>query len=80
MNKYSAKFKFVSYGKETLNIKKNKHNEYKICASINDKEIELNKVFIKITGGSFWFPKIPEISLFGIDTKTKLPIEETIKP
>ena len=80
ITKTEAKFEFVSYGKRALIVKKNKHGKYVIYTKSKGKELELNKIFIKITGGTFWFPKIPEVKLYGKDALTHKEITETIKP
>ncbi|MBW6481632.1 MAG: DUF4833 domain-containing protein [Vicingaceae bacterium] len=75
-----AKFHFVSYKKRDFVLKKNKEGIFKVYTNLNNKEVEVNRIFIQIDGGTFWFPKISKVELHTNDPLTKKNIVEIIKP
>jgi len=40
----------------------------------------LRKVYVKLEGGSFWFPHIPYIEITGIDELSGEIVKERFKP
>lgn len=79
-NENQAKFHFVSYAKRELVLKKNNEGKFKVFIEYNNKWIELNRIFIQIDGGTFWFPKISRIELHSKDPITKKEIIEIVHP
>ncbi|MBS3912976.1 MAG: DUF4833 domain-containing protein [Bacteroidetes bacterium] len=75
-----AKFKFVSYSKRELTLKKINTSEFKILCQINGTIAELNKVYVKINGGTFWVPKVEYVELNGLRFSDKAPVSEKIIP
>lgn len=61
--------RFVSYKKMPLYlIKSQADNKYHVYASVGQKEVILNRIFIKINpGGSFWSPNVEYIEYKGMD-------------
>lgn len=72
--------RFVSYKKFPLTLMKAADGKYRIFAIINQKQIFLNYVFIKIEGGSFWLPNVIYVELRGTDPATGKEITERFKP
>lgn len=72
--------KSVAYSKLPLILKKDAKNNYRVFTDINKKECVLNRVFIRIDGGTFWSPNILYIELKGTDTVTGKIISQRIKP
>jgi len=70
---------FVSYKKYTMQLMKAADNKYHVYATINKKRIILNRVFIKINGGSLWSPNIEYAELKGIDPSTGSEVTERMK-
>ncbi len=54
--------------------------KYNALVSVNGKTIALNKVYLKINGGSPMNPNIEYIEFTGKDHKTGKPVVEKIKP
>lgn len=54
--------------------------KYHIFAFISQKQIILNSVFVKIEGGSFWFPNVLYIEVTGTDPQTGKEMVERFKP
>lgn len=55
-------------------------NKFTALMSINGKMAELKRIFVSISGGSFWFPKVDYIELSGKDPITHLPVVEKFIP
>lgn len=80
VHKGSIHFRFVSYANRTFELRPTKDNSYKVFTQSNNKEIEVNQIFVQIDGGSFWLPSIPYVQLKGIETVTGNQITELIYP
>jgi hypothetical protein len=72
--------RFVSYKKFPLTLMKAADGKYHIFATVSQKQMMLNKVFIKIEGGSFWLPNIIFVEMKGTDPVTGKEITERFKP
>ncbi len=48
--------------------------------SINGKMAEIKRIFVSISGGTFWFPKVDYIELSGKDPATKQKVVERFVP
>jgi hypothetical protein len=70
----------VAYSKMPLYLRRDNKNEYHVYANIDKKECILNRVFIRIDGGSFWSPNVLYIELKGTETATGKTITQRIKP
>jgi hypothetical protein len=78
--KERAVFQFVSYDKRSLTLKKDKKGNFKIYILSGKKEVELNRVFIPITGGTFWFPEIKQVEIYYTNPDTGKAEFEIMKP
>jgi hypothetical protein len=54
--------------------------KYHIFANFEQKQMILNRIFIKIEGGSFWLPNIIYVELRGTDQLTGREIIHRFKP
>ena len=75
-----AEFQFVSYAKRTLTLRKNNTGKYGVFTEVEGKEVELERVFIQIDGGSFWFPKITRVEIHAKKAEAGKLVVEVIKP
>ena len=57
-----------------------KDNKYHVFTTINNKDAILNRVFLKVEGGSFWIPNVVYLELKGIDVATGKEVMERFKP
>jgi hypothetical protein len=71
---------FVSYKKFPLTLKKAPDGKYRIFASISQKQAILSSIFVKVEGGSFWFPNVPYVEVKGTDPQTGKEMVERFKP
>lgn len=69
----------VAYDGITLTLKKGKDSKFHVYTKINGKESILDRVYVKMDGGSAMSPNIPYIELYGHDTSGKQ-VYERIKP
>jgi hypothetical protein len=72
--------RFVSYKKFPLTLMKAGDGKYHIFASIAQKQVMLNRIFVKIDGGSFWLPNVSYVEVKGSDPVTGKEIVERFKP
>lgn len=75
-----AVFQFVSYDKRDFVLKKDQTGEFKVFTNSQGKEVQVERIFIQIDGGTFWLPKISSVELHAKDAKTGNTILETINP
>lgn len=77
----SYKLHFVSYKKRVFDLKwYAAANKYQVFAIINNKEAILQRIFVKVEGGSFWVPNIVYVEFRGIDPITGKEVFERFKP
>ncbi|MBE8724432.1 DUF4833 domain-containing protein [Flavobacterium hungaricum] len=68
---------FVSYKKLPLTLKKiGSDQKYRVFVNINQKKIQVEKIFVRIEGGSFWLPNVKYAEVTGIDTSSNKTITE----
>lgn len=72
--------RFVSYKKFPMTLMKAADGKYHIFATVAQKQMALQKIFIKIEGGSFWLPNIVYVEMKGTDPATGKEITERFKP
>jgi hypothetical protein len=72
--------RFVSYKKYPLTLMKAADGKYHIFALIAQKQVILNRIFVKIEGGSFWLPNVVYVEVKGTDPVTGREIVEHFKP
>ena len=76
----SFRLRFNAYDKKDLYIMPLKNDSYGAFMKINGQMAQLKKIFISITGGTFWFPAIDYIELTGSDPETGATVIERFKP
>lgn len=79
-NNGSYDIRFVSYKKFPLTLMKGGDGKYHIFASIAQKQVILNRIFVKIEGGSFWIPNVLYVEIKGTDPETGKEIVDRFKP
>jgi hypothetical protein len=72
--------RFVSYKKFPMLLMKANDGKYHIFATIAQKQMMVNRIFVKIEGGSFWVPNIVYVEFKGTDPNTGREIAERFKP
>ncbi len=77
-NERSAVFQFVSYNKRTFTLKKDNKGVFRVFTFLKNKEVIVNRIFVHIVGGSFWFPTVPKVELHATDLITGIEFTEVI--
>ena len=79
--KNSFILQLVAYKKRNIFLLPSGNEKHFIALmNINGKLAELKRVFVAISGGTFWFPKVDYIELSGIDPYTKQKTVERFVP
>jgi len=70
----------VAYAKKEMYLMKSATGEFHLYAKINNTMAILNRIYLQIEGGTFWFPNVVYIEMKGIDPATGKEIKEQFKP
>ncbi|WP_347156856.1 DUF4833 domain-containing protein [Pontibacter chitinilyticus] len=79
IGKDSYELEFVSYPKLPLYLRKAADGKYHVYATINQKQAILDRIFVRIQGGTFWVPNVLYVELKGKDATTGKVVIERIK-
>jgi hypothetical protein len=71
--------RLVSYAGYSMYLKRGPDKKYRMYSFINGKLMILNRIFVKITGGTMWSPDIEYFEVSGIDPATGKPVAERKK-
>lgn len=74
------KLRFVSYDKHPMYLMLADNNKYYVFTDINGHRSVLNRIYLKIDGGTFWSPNVLYVELKGTDAETGKENIERIKP
>ncbi|QKZ15772.1 DUF4833 domain-containing protein [Spirosoma sp. KUDC1026] len=62
---------FVSYKKLPLRLARSERdNAYYVFANVNQKKIQIRRLYLRIEGGTMWIPNVKYLQLEGINTAT----------
>ena len=77
LNNEEFELQFVSYKKLPLTLKKiDADQKYHAFVSVNQKRIQVEKIFVRIEGGSFLLPNVKYAEVTGIDVSSNKTITE----
>ena len=77
VNNEEFELQFVSYKKLPLTLKKiDSDQKYHVFVNVNQKKIQVEKIFVRIEGGSFWLPNVKYAEVSGIDVSSNKVITE----
>jgi phosphatidylglycerophosphate synthase len=72
---------FVSFKKQQLLLSRSpRDNKYHVYTTINQRQAQLSRIFVKVDGGSFWSPNVVYLELKGTDPVTGKEVMERVKP
>jgi hypothetical protein len=80
INDEYATFQFVSYDKMSFVLKKKKDNGFEVFTKHKGNLLKMNRIFIKLNGGTFWFPNITAVEVYAKNLNTGEDVIEIIKP
>ncbi|KAF2510581.1 DUF4833 domain-containing protein [Flavobacterium foetidum] len=79
VNNDEFELQFVSYKKLPLTLKKMDFDQkYHAFVNVNQKKIQIEKIFVRIEGGSFWLPNVKYAEVTGIDASSNKRITERL--
>ena len=70
--------RFVSHKQLALYLMKDESNKFHVYTTVNKRKIRLERIFVRIEGGSFWVPNVKYVELRGINPETNTVIAERI--
>ncbi|WP_432713173.1 DUF4833 domain-containing protein [Pedobacter sp.] len=74
------KLSFVSYKKFPMYLMKSETDQkYHVYVTANNKKIQLDRIFVRIEGGTFWVPNVKYVELTGKNPKNNASLIERIK-
>jgi hypothetical protein len=71
---------FVSYDKLKLYLRKNSQGAFQVYTRINQEQAPLDRVFVRIEGGTFWVPNVLYVELKGREAASGKAVMERFKP
>ncbi len=69
----------VAYKKLIITIQEGEDKQYHAYATVNDKKMVINRIWLQVKGGSLFKPRIEYVEMKGVDAITGTSIEEKIK-
>ncbi|QIL38242.1 DUF4833 domain-containing protein [Pedobacter sp. HDW13] len=79
LSKDRFELRFVSHKKLPFYLLRSATDQkYYVSVTLNDKKIKINRLFIRIEGGSFWLPNVKYASIEGTELTTGKAITERI--
>lgn len=80
ISKDKYELRFVSHKKLPMYLQRAAADqEFHVYATINQKKIQVERIFLRIEGGSFWLPNVRYVEISGIDTATQTATTQRIK-
>ncbi|WP_442587893.1 DUF4833 domain-containing protein [Pedobacter sp. AW31-3R] len=80
LGKDQYELRFVSHKKLPMYLQKSENDKkYHVYVTVNNKKIEIERIFLRIEGGSFWLPNVKYVDIRGLNTSTNTAITERIK-
>lgn len=72
--------RFVSHKKLPMYLNKSTlDKKYHVYVTVNNKKIQIERIFLRIEGGSFWVPNVKYVEIKGLNTLNNSLITERIK-
>jgi hypothetical protein len=71
-------FHFVSHKKLSFYLQRSNDKSYHASVTINNRTIKVNRLFVRIQGGSFWLPNVKYAEVEGIDEATGKAVVERV--
>jgi phosphatidylglycerophosphate synthase len=70
---------FAGFKKYLFYLVKSPDNKYRVYTTVNAKKVVLNRIFIKLNGGSFWSPNVEYVEIKGVDASNGREITDRLK-
>jgi len=80
LGKDQFELRFVSHKKLPLYlVKSDEDKKYHVYVTVNNKKIQIERIFLRIEGGSFWLPNVKYVEIKGMNAQNNTSITERIK-
>lgn len=80
LGKDQYELRFVSHKKLPMYLVKSEEDKkYHVYVTVNNKKIQIERIYLRIEGGSFWLPNVKYVEIKGMNTSTNSLITERIK-
>lgn len=80
MGKGEYELRFVSHKKLPMYLVRSEDDKkYHVYVTVNNKKIQIERIFLRIEGGSFWLPNVKYVEIKGMNTSNNTLITERIK-
>jgi phosphatidylglycerophosphate synthase len=80
LGKDQYELRFVSHKKLPMYLVKSEDDKkYHVYVTVNNKKIQIERIFLRIEGGSFWLPNVKYVEIKGMNASTNTTITERIK-
>ena len=78
LSKEKFELKFAAYKKISIYLKRGSDKHYYASVNLNNKTIKVNRIFVRIVGGTFWVPNVRYAEIEGTDELTGKFVSERI--
>jgi len=80
LGKDQYELRFVSHKKLPMYLVKSEEDKkYHVYVTVNNKKIQIERIFLRIEGGSFWLPNVKYVEIKGLNMQNNTLITERIK-
>lgn len=71
--------RFVSHKKLPMYLLRGEDKKFHVYVTVNKKKVEIDRIFVRIEGGSFWLPNVKYVEIKGINTANGAAVTERVK-
>lgn len=71
--------RFVSHKKLPMYLLRGDDRKFHVYVTVNQKRLQVERIFVRIEGGSFWLPNVKYVEIKGVNTGNDAVITERIK-
>lgn len=76
---FETEFQLVAF-EQPMTLKKNTDGEYKVYVSVDNQEMEVERIYIRFSNKSYWFPKVGRVELYTKTANTREILAKVITP
>ncbi|MEJ2882104.1 DUF4833 domain-containing protein [Pedobacter sp. GR22-6] len=71
--------RFVSHKKLPMYLQRGEDKKFHVFVTVNQKKVQIERIFVRIEGGSFWLPNVKYVEIKGVNTENDAVVTERIK-
>lgn len=73
-------FQFVSYAKKDFYLMRDQKGGYGVYGDFVDGPVKIHTIFLHLSGGTFWIPKISQVDIHGTDQQGDNIVKSIVNP